>query len=317
MLTVVMATRNRARILRDVLESYCRLEQPSSGWKLIVVNNGSTDHTAQVLASFANRLPLHPMREPRLGKNNALNTGLELLEGDLAVFTDDDTFPRADWLVQLRNAADFHLDHSVFGGAIVPRWEVPPPSWIQWVDSGPVYTLTDPSWKEGPIPPYLIFGPNMAVRASVFQSGLRLDTSIGPRGSNYAMGSETELTLRLSRRGYQSWYVPGAVVEHLICKAQMKKSWVLGRAYRFGRGYYRNFCADQTPVWKLWMGIPRRLFRDIPKEGILIGGACLSFNPEAVFRCCWRFNFLRGQATEARILARERRTVAGKRHALS
>ena len=306
MLTVLMATRNRAQILRQVLETYCSLQQPSSGWKLVVVDNGSADETPQIIAAFKNRLPLSTVSEPKLGKNQALNTGLRFVEGDLAVFTDDDAFPHADWLVELRNAADTHLDHSIFGGAVVPRWELPPPSWIRWVELGPAYALTDPSCKEGPIEPSMIFGPNMAVRTSVFQSEGHLDTSIGPCGSDYAMGSETEFTLRLSRQGHQAWHVHRAVVAHLIRAVQMKKAWVLQRAVRFGRGFYRVHYAEVIPAWKLWMGIPRHLFRDIPKEGLVIGAACLFFKQEAVFRSCWRFNFLRGQAIEARLLARRR-----------
>jgi len=274
------------------------------------VDNGSTDQTAQVIASFANRLPLFSVCEPKLGKNHALNAGLGLVEGDLAVFTDDDAFPHADWLVQLRKAADVQPAYSLFGGPVVPRWEAPPPAWIRWVEPGPVYALTDCSWEEGPIAPCFVFGPNMAVRTSVFQSGMRLDPSIGPKGSSYAMGSETEFVFRLSRQGHQAWHVRGAVVEHLIRETQMKKSWVLGRAVRYGRGIYRNFYAEETPVWKLWMGIPRRLFRDIPKEGLRISAACLLFKREAVFRACWRFNFLRGQAIEAHFLARRKSAQA-------
>jgi glycosyltransferase involved in cell wall biosynthesis len=99
MLTVLLATRNRARILRDVLESYCHLQQASSGWKLVVVDNGGTDETAEVIASFESRLPFYSVSEPKLGKNRALNTWLGLVEGDLPVSTHDDAFPYADWLV--------------------------------------------------------------------------------------------------------------------------------------------------------------------------------------------------------------------------
>lgn len=180
MLTVFIATRNRARILRDVLESYCALDQPTGGWKLVIIDNGSTDGTAQVVSSFANRIPVKYVLEAREGKNFALNTGLGQLEGDLAVFTDDDAFPRADWLVQLRLAADAEPQFSMFGGVVVPRWQSPPPSWIAWVKLTPVFTLTDPSWTEGPIEPINLFGPNMAVRSNVFRSGIRFDTSIGP-----------------------------------------------------------------------------------------------------------------------------------------
>src|SRR5579859_3762482 len=167
MLTVLLATRNRARILPDVLESFCHLQSPPSGWRLVIVDNGSTDRTAEVISSFADRLPLQYTLEPKLGKNFALNTGITLVEGDLTVLTDDDVFPHADWLVQMRRAADTQRSYSMFGGAIVPRWEVPPPVWVGWLDLGSVYTVTDPSLKEGPLPPVelpVIQGPNMAIR---------------------------------------------------------------------------------------------------------------------------------------------------------
>src|SRR6202035_837014 len=110
-----------------------------------------------------------------------------LVEGDLTVLTDDDVFPHADWLIQLRNAADAQPTFSIFGGAIVPRWEVPPPSWIEWMDLGPVFTVT-PAWlKDGALPPHhitVVQGPNMAIRTQVFRSGILFDPSIGPRGSD-------------------------------------------------------------------------------------------------------------------------------------
>lgn len=309
MLTVLFATRNRAAILRNVLESYGRLQPPASGWKLIVVDNGSSDDTAQVIASFVQRLPLQSVFEPRPGKNSALNSGLRLVEGDLTVLTDDDVFPYADWLVQLREAADSHTEYTLFGGAIVPRFEVPPPAWIRWLDLGPIFTITDSWLKEGPIPTNLISvvqGPNMAVRTSVFQAGIRFDPSIGPSGSSYPMGSETELILRLNRQGHGAWHVPGAVVEHFVRKEQLSQSWVLQRAIRWGRGRQR-----MSQDVKLWFGMPRHLFRDIPKEAFVMAAAWVSFRPEALLRSRWRLNILRGKAIEARTLARERDQRSG------
>src|SRR5882672_6685372 len=221
MLTVLFATRNRATLLKAVLESYCQLLPPASGWKIVVVDNGSTDSTSQVLASFAGRLPLQSAMEHKLGKNFALNTGLQLIEGDLAVFTDDDVFPSPHWLVQLRQAADTQVSYSIFTGVILPRWESPPPNWISWIgDPGPVYTLTDPSLAEGPVAAHLVFGPNMAVRSNIFESGIRFDCNIGPSGTDYPMGSETELVVRLCRAGHKAWYTKSSPVEHFIRKEQ-------------------------------------------------------------------------------------------------
>jgi glycosyltransferase involved in cell wall biosynthesis len=307
MLTVLFATKNRAQILRQVLEAYCQLHPPRGGWKLVVVDNGSTDDTEQIAFVFKERLPLQFVVEPSAGKNLALNTGLEHVEGDLTVLTDDDAFPRADWLIQLRKAADEQLGFSTFGGTITPRWEVAPPPWVRWIrDAGPVYTLTDQSLREGPIPGYLVFGPNMAVRATIFRSGVRFDTAIGPRGSSYPMGSETEILLRLEKQGHRAWHVEHAVVEHFIRKEQLTKEWVLQRAKRWGRGRYRI-----SPNAKLWLGIPRHLFRDLPKEGLAMIAALVLCRREALFDARWRFNILIGIASEARRMNRERRDCKG------
>ena len=308
MLTVLFATRNRAGILQDVLEAFCGLESPAGGWKLVIVDNGSTDRTAQVLTSYSGRLPLHSVLEQKLGKNSALNAGLALAEGDLTVLTDDDVFPRSDWLVQLRRAADQRTEYSIFGGAIKPRWEVPPPQWTKWIDLGPIFTVTPPSLKEGELcfdalP--IVQGPNMAVRTSVLRSGNCFDPSIGPCGASYPMGSETEFVLRLGRQGHKAWHVQEAVVEHFIRAEQLDEGWVLQRAIRWGRGRYR-----MSPHVKLWMGIPRHVFRDLPKEVFLITAARLFFRKPALFRARWRLNILRGKALEARLMAGEARVTA-------
>lgn len=307
MLTVLLATRNRASILRETLEAFCRLQEPSSGWKLIIVDNGSTDQTSAVLASFANRLPLHTVSESTGGKNSALNTGLGFVEGGLTVFTDDDIFPHSDWLTELRKAADAQPTYSVFGGAVMPHWESPPPVWVQWLDQGPVYTLTDPLMKEGPMPPSLVFGPNMAIRTAVFQSGVRFDPSIGPRSSSYPMGGETELTLRLSRQGYKAWHVQNAVVKHFIRDYQIRKSWVLKRAISYGRGRFRLDFREKTKTYPTWFGVPRRLFREIFEEERTIIRAWLRSDERELFCARWNRNFLWGLVIEARLSYRSPR----------
>ena len=85
-------------------------------------------------------------------------------------------------------------------------------------------------------------------RADVFNSGFRFDVSIGPRGTSYAQGSETEFVRRLGKHKYASWHVHSAEVEHFIRDYQLRKSWILGRAIRFGRGQYRlNQAARSIP----------------------------------------------------------------------
>jgi len=87
-------------------------------------------------------------------------------------------------------------------------------------------------------------------------------------------------------------HVHGAVVEHLVREEQLDRDWILQRAIRFGGN------ASLVPDNKLWMGIPRKLFRDLTKEGILMAAAWVTRRHEALFRLHWRFNYRRGQVIE-------------------
>jgi L-malate glycosyltransferase len=301
MLTVLMASHNGAPTLPVVLDAYCKLEAPRGGWKLVIIDNGSTDGTKETVEAFAQKLPLTYVFEGKKGKNAALNTGLTFLEGDLAVLTDDDAVPSSDWLVKLRMAADSQPSFAMFAGAIVPRWEVDPEPWIlNWVPLHTTYALTDPSWEEGPITPRRICGPNSAYRSTIFGAGYRFDPEIGPAGPNYAMGSELEFNVRLMKAGFTSWYCKPAVVEHIIRKPQMDKHWVLRRAFRSGRGNFRVEIKDALTSPKLFLGIPRYFLREIITQGFRVANAAMKSDHRDLFVERWKLNFLFGRASEAR-----------------
>lgn len=302
MLTVLIATYNGAATLPYVLKEYSNLESPTGGWKLVIVDNGSTDQTREIIASFRQRLLLTYLYEPKQGKNMALNTALPTVLGDLVVFTDDDTLPHPSWLRLLRSAADSNPSFAIFGGPIMPKWESPPEEWIMaWVPLGPTFTVLTPL-DEGPIHPRLVFGPNMAVRTSIFQHGYRFDETIGTHGSNYAMGSETEFLRRLAQEGFQAWHCRNAVVQHIIRSSQMSEEWVLARAVRYGRGQYRMEAKNPPKQPLSLLGIPIPLLARIAIQGFRIVRTRWHGNPEGIFKERWQWNYVIGQAIEARLL---------------
>ncbi|HYG86880.1 MAG TPA: glycosyltransferase [Azospirillum sp.] len=262
MLNVVFATRNRAATLANVLDSYRRLIPPEGGWRLVVVDNGSIDDTPGVLAAAAEDLPLLALHEPSPGKNRALNRALPHLDGDLAVFTDDDVLPDPAWLCALRAAADVHPDTTLFGGTVLPAWSEPRPAWLRedCVDFGVLYSqLRRPS---GPCDFRSVWGPNMAVRRAVFDDGHRFDEVIGPNAAqaHYRMGSESSFNARLQAAGATARFVAEAVVHHIVRPEQMTERWILDRAYRHGLGvasYDRPGFADGPPI----LGLPRGVLK--------------------------------------------------------
>jgi glycosyltransferase involved in cell wall biosynthesis len=308
MLTVLLATRNGATTLPSVLDAFGKLETPRSGWKIVIVDNGSTDTTRQVIAGFEDRLPLTYVFEPAIGKNTALNTGLAYVSGDLVVLTDDDALPRPDWIVRLRAAADLNPTFSIFGGAVLPRWETSPPRWVlNWVPLNVAYAISDSSLLEGPVEGDHIFGLNMAVRSDIFDAGHRFDPSIGPGSSrSYPMGSETEFVLRLIQEGVRAWYARTAIVDHFIRTRQLRPAWLLGRAVRFGRGQYRLDLRKTPPPPMTWLAVPPQLLRRVVRKSAELALGLFQFNAETLFRRAWGWSYVLGYTLESGAMSRER-----------
>jgi glycosyltransferase involved in cell wall biosynthesis len=128
--SVLLATRNRAGLLRATLAHLARQVTDGLRWEVVVVDNGSEDGTAAVLAEARATLPLVVVSEPRAGKNRALNRALPLARGALLVFTDDDVEPEPRWLAEHVGAARRWPSHAVFGGPIAPRMPPTAPPWL-------------------------------------------------------------------------------------------------------------------------------------------------------------------------------------------
>lgn len=234
MMSVLLATHNGADTIERTLKAMSQLDAPEGGWKLVIVNNASTDATGALVRKWRDRLPLEYLVEPKLGKARAINKALDRAEGDLIVMTDDDVLPDKDWLVELRRMADAFPQCAVFGGAIVPEFDDSPPPWPMprpWLTV--LYAQT-PEHEEGEIEPRDVSGPNMAIRKSVYDAGHRFDESflVGKYG---LMGDDSEFVRRLSQHGYKVGFAPHARVRHIVGKEQTSWRWMLYRFFRHGR----------------------------------------------------------------------------------
>jgi GT2 family glycosyltransferase len=234
MMSVVLASHNGADTIERTLKAMSQLDPPEGGWKLVIVNNASTDATGALIRKWRDRLPLEYLVEPRLGKARAINKALARAEGDLIVMTDDDVLPDKDWLTELRRVAGALPDCAVFGGAIIPDFDGCGPPWPM---PGPWRTILyaqTPDYEEGEIEPCDVLGANMTIRKSVYDAGHRFDEDflVGKHG---LMGDDSEFVARLARQGFRIGFAPHARVRHIIGKEQLSWRWMFRRAFRFGR----------------------------------------------------------------------------------
>lgn len=303
MLTVLLATHNGSDTLGRTLDQFCALTPPPGGWKLLVVNNASTDGTEELVLSFRDRLPLEYLIEPRRGKNYALNTGLDHVSGDLVVFTDDDVLPDPDWLAAWRGAVDRNPEYAIFGGAIEPLYERQPPQWLAMSDGLEVLFSRTKPLPEGPIEPTgdNIYGPNFAIRTAALANGTRFDERflVGPLG---LIGDETDFVLRLAAQGNNCCFVPGARVRHIVHAAQFAWPWILKRFYRLGKSKYL-FTERTTGRHGLEIfQVPRWLFRHFIRLAAIAPLACLTLDRGRILFQLRRIAFDLGMIVQSRSL---------------
>lgn len=297
-LSVLIATHNGARVLRRTLDGYCAVAEEDENWKLIIVNNASTDDTEQLLSSYMHRLPLTIVNVPEPGKNGALNAGLKAVDGEVIILSDDDSIPQPGFLDHWRQAFKAQPEIDLFGGSIDLVFDVAPPDWLlsQQLHFEELYALRR-DIEAGPIHHLQIYGPNMAARKHVFESGLTFNPNIGPNGAdaNYAMGSESDFCSRAAEAGFTSGFAPAPVVHHIVRANQVKPEYFERRAFKLGRGVAQRY-------WESGILNPKRrlafiaaladIYRKLKQAGLYV--LTLQANPRRKFLSTWNYYFYCG-----------------------
>ena len=265
--SLIVCTYNRAALLETMLESAARVHVPEGvTWKVLVVDNNSTDGTRQVVERLASRLPCCYLAEPRQGKSFALNTGIGRASGEIVAFTDDDVTLDPGWLEGVARAFASPGCFGI-GGRILPVWPGPKPSW--YVDAGPYRLMMGVivRYDHGDVAreiEMLPFGANMAFRREAFTRYGGFRTDLGPVGGRMMLGEDSEFCHRIRAGGEHIFYVPDAVAYHPVPPARMRKAYFLSWYYR--RGLF-DVAAEPVPAGTVrWLGVPRWLFRDLARE---------------------------------------------------
>lgn len=241
--SVLIASHNGASRLSRVLEGYAnQAATPGSmgaaAWDIVIVDNASTDATSEVIEGFCGRLPVKLVRHGVPGKNGALIAGLSHVDGDTIILSDDDAIPEPDFISSWVEGVRAQPNAALFGGTVVPLFDAPVPEWLDTARDhfDALYAVRGP--LDGAIPAQQIFGPNMAVRRCVFDAGVTFDERIGPNAADklYAMGSETDFSVRAERAGFKAWSLAAPTVRHIVRREQMTWAFFNERAFRLGRG---------------------------------------------------------------------------------
>ena len=267
--SLIICTYNRCEDLRLTLQQLSQSGLPENFlWELLVMDNNSADDTKSVCSSFADKLPLRYIFEPRQGKSFALNRAVAEARAPLLLLTDDDVSVTPDWIARLTDAAWRHPECVYFGGRVLSQWQGQPPRWFvenhQWLKVNPQIDF-GPTEKEVAEVKHMCFlGANFAIRKSVFSPEFRYSEEFGPSGSFFGRrsrhgGEETELQFRMGDRQIKGLYVPDAVVYHRDPLYRMTEKYL--RWYHQARGRENILNGDYILTPGHLFGAPRYLWR--------------------------------------------------------
>lgn len=232
--TVTIQTYNHAKTLAKTLESLRTLRCPMGiDYEILIVNNNSTDDTADVIRRYARILAprLRTVFESRQGLSHARNRALKEAKGEIVCFTDDDVKVDSGWLEAV-SAAFIKYSAAVVGGRSYLIYPTPTgrPVWLpakmetllSRLDYGDkVLVNTDKD----------LFGLNFSVLKEIALEIGGLNTSFGRNGRSLLCGEEKDLLDRIRDAGGIAVYEPNAVVGHIVPPERLKKRWFLRRIY--------------------------------------------------------------------------------------
>ncbi|MBV9271612.1 MAG: glycosyltransferase family 2 protein, partial [Candidatus Eremiobacteraeota bacterium] len=133
--TIQLCTFNRARLLERVLDACFEQTVPAAAYEVVLVNDGSTDETRDVIARAQSRASCRfiVVDQPNCGLAKGRNNGIAHAGGERIIFIDDDVLPLPNFVEQHMRSHDAHPLAVVRGAAInVETFDELPP---------PVYTL--------------------------------------------------------------------------------------------------------------------------------------------------------------------------------
>ncbi len=243
-LTIVICTYNRAEqlklVLRDFQEQIEDLD--ASDIEIIVVDNNSSDRTAELVDKFAVRY----IKETEQGSSPARNAGIKAATGHMIAFVDDDIRLNSVWLAEVYKLAKSKPRMVAYGGKVTPDWQTEIPQWLNLEPPFEIIQSIFPSHnygdKERKYPFYFgnrkIFNPisaNLIVSRDLFAELGLFRTDLGIHGKERGACEDTELCWRILGAGYPVKYFPQVNVYHPVGPDRMNKAFVKNWYYVVGK----------------------------------------------------------------------------------
>lgn len=201
LVSIVVPAYNEAIVVAQCVDSILAAEYARK--EVILVDDGSTDSTAEVMASYALRhAQVRAVRQVNAGKGAALNTGAELARGDVLIFVDADSIFLPDTIESMLRGFDDDKVGAVCGDDRPVNLNTVQTRLLTVISHLGTGLVRRALTVLRCMP--IVSGNSGAFRRDVFVEVGRFDTD--------TVGEDMELTWRVHRAGYQVRFAPRALV---------------------------------------------------------------------------------------------------------
>lgn len=232
--TVAIPTYNGERRLPEVLERLrSQLYTEAFSWEVIVVDNNSTDSTAQVVqayqADWPQAYPLRYCSELQQGAAFARRRAFIEAKAELIGFLDDDNLPAPDWVQKAYAFGQKYPDAGAYASQIHGAFEVAPPEGFKRIlpflainERGFQPLLYDPS--SNLLPP----SAGLVVRKQAWLESVPNQMILTGRTKDSMLTSEDlEMLSYIRAAGWKIWYNPAMEIYHKIPHWRLEREYLI------------------------------------------------------------------------------------------
>lgn len=255
-LSIIISTYNNATSLVRTLESVAKQDYDKKAWECVVVNNNSTDDTAERVAAFAKEhsdVTIRLVDEPQQGLSYARNRGITESKGQFLAFIDDDETINEGFVSAY---IDLFRNHGAFvgSGALKVCYDSARPKWMSHYTEKMIANPFDLGDEIVTVTTKITpTGGNMAFNREVFNLYGNFDTNLGRKGEVLFGGEENDMFDRIRNLGERVFYTPHAIAYHHIADRKLTSEYFDELSY--GVGISKRLRAEKY-------GTERELFAD-------------------------------------------------------